>query len=99
MWGEKIAFSFLLQAEEGNFFSSYLRNLGPVFFAEPCKIDFLSLSQDASSNVIFIWSSEFFWKANITADVIALLTEKLADDRQIHIAANICIWELEIGKN
>ena len=57
------------------------------------KIAFLLRSQDASSNVIFNWSSAFFWKANITAAVIALLTEKLADDRQIHIAANICIWE------
>ena len=37
MWGEKIAYSCLQQAEECNFFSSHSRNLGPVFLAELCS--------------------------------------------------------------
>ena len=59
-------------------------------------IAFLLRSQDASSNVIFIFSSEFFWKAKITADVIALFAPKLTEVRQTHTAANTYI--LEIGQ-
>ena len=70
---------------------------GAILACQLSKIVFLLRSQDASSSVIFIWSSEFFSKAKITADVIALLTEKLADDRQTHIDTNTCIWKLNKG--
>ena len=55
------------------------------------KLLYLLRSHDASSNAIFILSSESFWKAKSTADVIALFAPQLTDVKQTHIATNTCI--------